>query len=85
MRTCILSKYLEYNRRKTPLPDRSKRYIKDLGNDIKQNSLKNPIILAISKKTEQAYIYEGNNCMAAMLETMLIGYLDGKLLFLERR
>ena len=37
VRTYVLAKYLEYDRRKTPLPDRSKRYIKDLGNDIKQN------------------------------------------------
>ena len=51
-RISVLAKYLEYGGRKTPLPDRSKRYIKDLGNDIKQNGLKNPIILAISKKTE---------------------------------
>ena len=51
-RICVLAKYLEYDRRKTPLPDRSKCYIKDLTNDIKQNGLKNPIILAISKKTE---------------------------------
>ena len=34
VRTCVLAKYLEYDRRKTPLPDRSKPYIKDLGNDI---------------------------------------------------
>ena len=68
VRICVLAKYLEYDRRKTRLPDRSKRYIKDLGNDIKQNGLKNPIILAISKKIEQAYIYEGNYRMAALLD-----------------
>ena len=50
VRTCVLAKYLEYDRRKTPLPDSSKCYIKDLGNDIKQNGLKNTIILAISRK-----------------------------------
>ena len=49
VRTCVLANYLEYDRRKTPLPDRSKRYIKDLGNDIKKG-LKNPVVLAISKK-----------------------------------
>ena len=68
VRTCVLAKYLEYDRRKTPLPDRPKRHIKDLGNYIKQNGLKNPIILAISKKTERAYIYEGNHRMAALLD-----------------
>ena len=60
VRTCVLAKYLEYDRRKTLL--------KDLGNDIKQNGLRNPIILAISKKTERAYIYEGNHRMAALLD-----------------
>ena len=37
VRTCVLAKCTEYGRRKTPLPDRSTCYIKDLGNDIKQN------------------------------------------------
>ena len=50
VQTCVLAKHIEYGRRKTPLPDRPKRYIIDLGNGIKQNGLKNPIILAISKK-----------------------------------
>ena len=68
VRTCVLAKYLEYDRRKTPLPDRSKRYIKDLGNDIKQNGLKNPVVLAIRKSTERAYICEGNHRMAALLD-----------------
>ena len=52
---------------KTPLPDRSKPYIKDLGNDIKQNGLKNPIILATSIKTERAYIYEGNDRIGCLV------------------
>ena len=55
--TCVLAKYIEHDQRKTPLSDISKRYIKDLGYDIKQNDLKNPIILAICKKTERAYVY----------------------------
>ena len=47
--------------------------LKDLGNDIKQNGLRNPIILAISKKTEQAYIYEGNlNWVPLMLDYFLL-------------
>ena len=66
LRACVLAKYIEHDRRKTPLPDRSKRYIKDLGNDIKRNGLKNPIILAIGIKTERAYIYEGNHRMTAL-------------------
>ena len=47
--------------------------LKDLGNDIKQNGLRNPIILAISKKTERAYIYEGNlNWVPLMLDYLLL-------------
>ena len=69
-RISVLAKYLEYGGRKTPLPDRSKRYIKDLGNDIKQNGLKNPIILAISKKNRTSiFVYEGNQRMAALLDS----------------
>ena len=56
LQTCVLAKYLEYDWRKTPLPDRSKHYIKDLGNNIKQNGLKNPIVFAKVKKAE-LYIY----------------------------
>ena len=73
VQTCVLAKYLEYDRRKTPLPDRSKCYIKDHGNDTKQNGLRNPIILAESKKTERAYIYEGNHRMAALLDNNVDG------------
>ena len=57
IQTSILAKYLEYHRRKTPLPDRTKRYIKNLGSHIKQNGLKNHAVFAISKKTEGVYIY----------------------------
>ena len=63
-----MAKYLECDRRKTPLPDRSKGYIENHRNDIKQNGLKNPVVPAISKKTEQAYIYEGHHRMAALLD-----------------
>ena len=63
-----MAKYLECDRRKTPLPDRSKGYIENHWNDIKQNGLKNPVVPAISKKTEQAYIYEGHHRMAALLD-----------------
>ena len=34
--TCVLAKYLECDRRETPLPDRPKRYVKNLRNDIKK-------------------------------------------------
>ena len=40
VQACVFAIHLEYDRRKTPLLDRSKRYIKGFGNDIKQNGLK---------------------------------------------
>ena len=57
IQTCILAKYLEYHRRKTPLPDRTKRSIKNLGYHIKQNGLKQHAVFAISQKSENAYTY----------------------------
>ena len=37
--TCVLAKYLECDRRETPLPDRPKRYVKNLRNDIKKKKM----------------------------------------------
>ena len=85
VQTCVLAKYLEYDRRKTSLPDRSKRYIKDLGNDIKQNGLKNPMILAISKKTKRAHIWGKSSYGCLVRQQCWLGTIDGELLFLERR
>ena len=66
VRACVLAKYLQYDKRKTSLADRSKHYMKDLENDIKENGFNNPVIFAIStNKTEKAYIYEGNYLVAA--------------------
>ena len=67
VRTCALAKYLEHDRRKRRLPDRPATHLTDLGKRIEKEGLKQPIILAVSKITERAYIYEGNNRMAVLL------------------
>ena len=67
VRTCVLVKYLEHDRRKRRLPDRPATYLNDLGKRIEKEGLKQPIILAVSKITERAYVYEGNHRMAVLL------------------
>ena len=53
---------------------------------IKQNGLKNPTILAISKKTERAYIYISRKSLYGCLvkQQYLLSTIDGEVLFLER-
>ena len=80
VQTCVLVEYLEYDRRKTPLPQRSKRYIEDLGDIIKQNGLKNPTIFAISEKTDiyiyiYIYIYISGSLNSSVLSQRLIIYI----------
>ena len=57
VRKCVQAKYLKCGRTKAPLPGRSDSYIEDLGNDIKQNGLKIPVIIAINKKKNRESIY----------------------------
>ena len=75
VQTCICAKYFEHNKRKTPLPDRAKRYIKSLGYHIKQNGLKNNAVFAISKK--KTYIYMNKR------DTQVLFQLQIFLFFLE--
>ena len=63
VRTCVLAKYLEQDRRKRRLLDRPATYLFDLAKRIEKEGLKQPIILAVSKITERAYVYEGNHRM----------------------
>ena len=67
VRTCVLAKYLEHDRRKRRLPDRPATYLTDLEKLIKKEGLKQPIILAVSKIAERVYVYEGNHRMAVLL------------------
>ena len=67
VRTWVLAKYLEHYRRKRRVPDRLAIYLTDLGKHIEKEGLKQPIILAVSKIKDRAYVYEGNHRMAVLL------------------
>ena len=66
VRTCVLAKYLEHDRRERFL-DRPVTYLIDLRKRIEIEGLKQPINLAVSKITESAYIYDRNDRMAVLL------------------
>ena len=67
VRTCVLAKYHQHDRRKRRLPDRPATYLTDLEKPIKKEGLKQPIILAVSKIAERVYVYKGNHRMAVLL------------------
>ena len=66
VRTCVLAKYLEQDRRKRRLLDRPATYLFDLAKRIEKEGLKQPIIHAVSKITDRAYVYEGNHRMTVL-------------------
>ena len=53
LRTCVLTRYLEHDRRKRRLPDRPATYLPDLGKRIEKEGMKQPKILAVSKMTKR--------------------------------
>ena len=61
VRLPVLQKYIEFDRTKQHKYKNDKGYLKRLQNDIKSNGLKEPLILAVSKKTQRAYLIEGNH------------------------
>ena len=67
VRTCLRARYLEHDRRKRRLTDEPATYLTYLEKCIEKEGLKQPIILAVSKITVRAYIYERNNRMAVLL------------------
>ena len=67
VRSCLQARYLEHERRKRRLTDEPATYLTDLEKCIEKEGLKQPIIVAVSKITERAYIYEGNHRMAIVL------------------
>ena len=67
VRTYVLARYFDHDRRKRRLPDRPATYLTDLGKRIEKEGLKQPIILAVRKITERAYVYEVNHRMAVLL------------------
>ena len=48
------------------VPGKGKRYLNNLGQQIKKQGLKWPIVLAVSKLTGRAYIHDGNHHMAVL-------------------
>ena len=46
------------------VPGKGKRYLNNLGQQIKKQGLKQPIVLVVSKLTGRAYIHAGNHRMA---------------------
>ena len=67
VRTSVLAKYNEHDRRKRKLPDRPTTYLTDVGKCVEKEGLNQPTIPAVSKITERAYVYEGNHRMAVLL------------------
>ena len=45
---------------------KGKKYLSGLEKDIKRDGLKQPLILAVSKISERAYLYEGNHRMVVL-------------------
>lgn len=61
VRLPVLLKYIEFDRTKEFKYKDGDRYLKRLEIDILKNGLKDPLILAVSKKTQRAYLTEGNH------------------------
>jgi len=63
VRLPVLQNYIEFNRRnpKEFKYEKSENYLRQLEKDIKANGLKEPLILAVSKETQRAYLAEGNH------------------------
>ena len=52
---------MEFDRRKETKYDNDVGYIERLKEDIRENGLQQPLVLAVSKKTQLAYLCEGNH------------------------
>ena len=61
VRLPVLQKYIEFDRNIYRKHDDHEKYMKWLENDIKVNGIKEPLILALSKKSQRAYLTEGNH------------------------
>ena len=66
VRTDFLWQYVEHDRNVVKIPGRAKNYLNKLKVAIKKEGLRHPLILSISKKTERAYLYEGNHRLAVL-------------------
>jgi len=61
VRLPVIQKYIEFDRTKEFKCKNGLKYLKTLENDIVKNGLKEPLILAVSKESQRAYLSEGNH------------------------
>ena len=61
VRLPVLMKYLEYDRRVEFKYESGMQYLEDLQKDIQTHGLQQPLVLAVSKSTQRAYLTEGNH------------------------
>ena len=61
VRLPVLQKFIEFDRTKDKKYANDEGYLERLEEDIKENGLKQPLVLAVSKKTQRAYLTEGNH------------------------
>lgn len=61
VRLPVLQKYIEFDRTKDAKYEDGGKYLKRLENNIKKNGLSEPLVLAVSKETQRAYLTEGNH------------------------
>ena len=59
----MLQNYIEFDRRNSGQfkYEKGERKLRQLEKDIKTNGLKEPLILAVSKESQRAYLAEGNH------------------------
>ena len=63
-----LKPYVEFDREKVVVPGKGKIYQENLRKNLLKDGLMTPLILAVSKKTGRAYLYEGNHRMVALIQ-----------------
>ena len=61
VRLPVIHKYVEFDRTKDFKYEDGDEYLKKLEMDIKKNGLKEPLILAVNKETQRAYLTEGKH------------------------
>ena len=60
--------YIEFDRSVTKVEGKGTRYLQDLKKSILKDGLLDPVILAVSKVSGRAYLFEGNHRMVVMKE-----------------
>ena len=75
VRLPVIHKYVEFDRTKDFKYEDGDEYLKKLEMDIKKNGLKEPLILAVNKETQRAYLTEGKHRIICLENLECIGYL----------